>query len=248
MPEGPEVENVRLFLEHALLKPKPKKIKTLRIFYPGIIKGIDPGEFSRSLIGQSFRAISRYGKYLILQLTDWSIISHLRMEGQYILWDKKYQPEKHDHLDFTLGDGSHLVYNDVRKFGTMSLVRRGEEFSHPSLQKLGPEITDEDNFTVRYLSDVCQKTTKNIKSLILDQGKICGAGNIYTDEILFASKVHPLRMCKSLDHKEIESIVDNSRKIIKEATLNRGTTFRSFTVNHESGSYQDNLKVFNKGG
>ena len=60
------------------------------------------------------------------------------MEGKYIWYDKKFVPEKHDHIQFLLRDGNSIVYNDVRKFGTMHLVKKGEEMNHPSLSKLGP--------------------------------------------------------------------------------------------------------------
>jgi formamidopyrimidine-DNA glycosylase len=64
------------------------------------------------------------------------------MEGKYIWYDKKYKPEKHEHIQFELSDGNNLVYSDVRKFGTMHLVQKGEELSHPSVSKLGPEINN----------------------------------------------------------------------------------------------------------
>ena len=77
------------------------------------------------LVGQTFKNIDRYGKYLILKLTDYSIISHLRMEGKYHFHHERVQPGKHDHVEFIMGDGTVLVYEDVRKFGTMNLVKKG---------------------------------------------------------------------------------------------------------------------------
>jgi formamidopyrimidine-DNA glycosylase len=74
------------------LQPKPKKIKSIKAFYPGIIKQPDPHQFIDLLVGQTFTDIGRYGKYLILKFQDYSVISHLRMEGQYAFYDKKYQP------------------------------------------------------------------------------------------------------------------------------------------------------------
>jgi formamidopyrimidine-DNA glycosylase len=110
-----------------LLKPKPKVIKNIKAFYPNIIKDPAPNEFINKLIGQKFTNIDRYGKFLILKLEKYSIISHLRMEGKYLLKEKDFVREKHDHIQFLLADGTSIVYNDVRKFGTMHLVKRGEE-------------------------------------------------------------------------------------------------------------------------
>ena len=128
MPELPEVEMVRRSLEQMLLHPKPKKIKNIKAFYPVIIKDPAPNEFINKLIGQSFIGVDRYGKHLLIQLQQNSIISHLRMEGKYFLRDKNFVPDKHDHIQFLMTDGTSLVYNDVRKFGTMHLVNRKEEF------------------------------------------------------------------------------------------------------------------------
>jgi formamidopyrimidine-DNA glycosylase len=116
---------VRRFLEDVLLKPKPKTIKSVKAFYSPIIKEPEAPQFIHALLGQTFTRIHRHGKHLILQLQNYSIISHLRMEGKYLLKDKHFVPEKHDHIQFLLNDGTSLVYNDVRKFGTMHLVKRG---------------------------------------------------------------------------------------------------------------------------
>ena len=105
-----------------VLRPKAKTIKNIKAFYPTIIKEPTPHLFIQKLIGQKFTRIDRYGKHLILQLQNYSIISHLRMEGKYMLQPKNYAPEKHDHIQFLFTDGTSLFYNDVRKFGTMHLV------------------------------------------------------------------------------------------------------------------------------
>lgn len=110
----------------------------MKAFYPGIIKEPTAPEFINKLLGQQFTCIDRYGKHLILQLQNYSIISHLRMEGKYLHKEKGFKPEKHDHIQFLLTDGTSLIYNDVRKFGTMHLVKKGEEMNHPSIRKLGP--------------------------------------------------------------------------------------------------------------
>lgn len=103
---------------------------------------MDPKVFIDKLVGQKFTSIDRYGKHLIIKFQDYSIISHLRMEGKYIWYDKKYQKETHDHIQFLFTDGNSIVYNDVRKFGTMHLVKKGEEMNHPSISKLGPEVNN----------------------------------------------------------------------------------------------------------
>ena len=164
-----------------VLRPKAKVIKNVKIFYPKIVKDPLPHLFVQKLLGQKFTRIDRYGKHLFLQLQNYSIISHLRMEGKYMLHPHGYEPEKHDHIQFMFTDGTSLFYNDVRKFGTMYLVKKGEERSHPTVAKLGPEVNNESTFTPKYLMEVCQKSHKSIKELLLNQEVVCGLGNIYVD-------------------------------------------------------------------
>lgn len=111
----------------ALLKPKPKKIKYIYFYYPPIIKEMETSQFAKILIGQHFCSVDRYGKFLILKLQTHSIISHLRMEGKYSYHPARPELGKHDHVEFVMSDGSSLLYSDVRKFGTMHLVEKGQE-------------------------------------------------------------------------------------------------------------------------
>ena len=152
-----------------LLFPKPKVIKNIKAFYQNIIQEPAPSNFINKLLGQKFTRIDRYGKYLILKLQTYSIISHLRMEGKYFMKDSPFTPEKHDHIQFQMTDGTNLIYNDVRKFGTMHLVNIGEEYDHPSIAKLGPEVNNEKTFTPEYLEQICKKKEILIKDLLLDQ-------------------------------------------------------------------------------
>ena len=92
MPELPEVETVRRFLELVLLGTKSKKIKSVKALYPGMIKGVEPSVFIKHVVGQSFTSVDRYGKHLLLKLNDYCIISHLRMEGKYHYESKGYEP------------------------------------------------------------------------------------------------------------------------------------------------------------
>lgn len=104
------------------MAPKPKKIKTIHLYYPNIVKDIDHKTFIEKLSGQTFSGINRYGKHLLLQLKTNSIISHLRMTGSYCYNLKPQELKKHDHIEFLMTDGSQLIYSDTRKFSTMHLV------------------------------------------------------------------------------------------------------------------------------
>ena len=118
MPELPEVETVRRGLEKLILG---KTIQSVEVKYPKMIQ-TDQDAFRQDLPGQEIRAMGRRGKYLLFYLTDLVLISHLRMEGKYFFYPDEVPLRKHAHVFFHFTDGSTLVYEDVRKFGTMEVL------------------------------------------------------------------------------------------------------------------------------
>ena len=140
MPELPEVETVRRGLECLIVG---RKIISVDVRVPKMVK-TDLGAFESDLLGQTIQSIGRRGKYLLLNLDEQVIISHLRMEGKYLLFEHQVPEDKHFHIFFGLDDGSTLVYKDVRKFGTMELVAENQVAAYFQKRKLGPEPTKED--------------------------------------------------------------------------------------------------------
>ena len=116
MPELPEVETVRRTLEGQIIG---KKITNIEIYYDKILENTSVEKFKKSLIGQTFRKIDRYGKYLLFILDDYTIISHLRMEGKFFLKTLNDERIKHEHIIFTLDEKISFRYHDTRKFGKM---------------------------------------------------------------------------------------------------------------------------------
>ena len=140
MPELPEVETVRRGLERLIVG---RTITDVEIKVPKMIK-LDSKVFKQELIGETFSAVKRRGKYLLLELSDKVIISHLRMEGKYLLFPDQVPENKHFHVFFSLDDGSTLVYQDVRKFGTFELVAGSQVDTYFERKKIGPEPTASD--------------------------------------------------------------------------------------------------------
>lgn len=137
MPELPEVETVRRGLEKLLLG---RTILSLEVKVPKMIK-TSYDSFLHDLPGQMIQVMRRRGKYLIFDFGQLIMISHLRMEGKYLLFTDQVPTNKHFHLFFKLDDGSTLVYQDVRKFGTFDLLDRKQEEVYFIRKKLGPEPT-----------------------------------------------------------------------------------------------------------
>lgn len=244
MPEIAEVETVRNTLKKRILH---KKIKEVKILYSKIIES-DITSFKKNLIGNEFIDIKRRGKWLIFELHDYYLLSHLRMEGKYFIKNVKDPIEKHEHVILEFEDKTDLRYHDTRKFGRMNLIKKEELDTTEAIKKQGLEPGDK-NLTATYLLDKFKNKTIPIKSLLLDQTIISGLGNIYANEVLFASKINPLKPGNELTKEEADRIVKSADKIIKRAIELGGTTIKSYTSSlGVTGRFQQELMVHKKEG
>ncbi|QKY69653.1 DNA-formamidopyrimidine glycosylase [Lentibacillus sp. CBA3610] len=242
MPELPEVETIKNTLKRFVID---KTITDVSVFWPKIIKRPDDIEqFKQLLTEQTIQAIHRKGKFLLFELDDAVLVSHLRMEGKYNVHLSAEPVKKHTHVIFKFNNGEELRYNDVRKFGTMHLFKKGDECNHKPLNQLAPDPFDE-AFTVDYLYRKLKKTDRLIKSVLLDQSVVAGLGNIYVDETLFKAKIHPLRKANKLKKKEATAIWEAAISTLKEAVDQGGTTIRSYVNSQgDMGMFQQELFVY----
>lgn len=242
MPELPEVETIRRTLEYLVLE---KEIKDVIVHWPKIIQHPDDIEYFKQLLtGETIRSLRRRGKFLLFYLDHYVLVSHLRMEGKYRVVPESEPIDKHTHVSFQFTDGTELRYNDVRKFGTMHVFPIGEELKVQPLIKLGPDPFDE-NYTLDYVKEKLKRTTRNIKATLLDQSIIAGLGNIYVDEVLFLSQIHPEKCANELTDEEIKTIWENVRLVIEKAVEKGGTTIRSYVNGEgEMGMFQQELYVY----
>ncbi|MDY0139311.1 MAG: DNA-formamidopyrimidine glycosylase [Candidatus Izemoplasmatales bacterium] len=239
MPELPEVETVKETLKNFLIGQKIRKVIAP---YPNIIKD-DLDSFKDKIIGQQFNDILRYGKYLLFQLDDYVLVSHLRMEGKYFIRNSLKELSKHEHVIFELDNGKFLSYHDVRKFGTMELVFKGTEFQLESLSKLGFEANDE-NADINIIYEKFRKANRPVKTVLLDQTVITGLGNIYVDETLFLTKIHPQEIASHLSFDEVSNLIKNARTILNKAIALGGTTIRTYQSSlGVDGRFQNELNV-----
>ncbi|GGC93543.1 formamidopyrimidine-DNA glycosylase [Thalassobacillus devorans] len=244
MPELPEVETVRQTLRKLILN---KKITDVTVLWENIVKlPLETEAFRQELKGQTVREINRKGKFLIVEFDDIAMVSHLRMEGKYGVYPAAEPRKKHTHVIFQLDDGTELRYNDVRKFGTMHLFKKGEERHQKPLALLGPDPFDS-SFTLDYFYNRLQKTQRSIKAVLLDQSIVAGLGNIYVDETLFRSGIHPERKANTLTSGEVDKVRIAAIETLQEAVEQGGTTIRSY-VNSQGqiGMFQQRLFVYGK--
>lgn len=246
MPELPEVESVRTGLEGLI---KGATIKEIEVHWGRIISEPDDIEqFKLELQGQTLESIARRGKFLLFYFTDRVMISHLRMEGKYVVVKAGEPVSKHTHVIFHLKDGRELRYLDVRKFGRMDLVEKGSEMTHPSLLKLGPEPTVK-TFEVDAFHKELKRRSKAIKGVLLDQGIVAGIGNIYADEVLHEAGIHPTYPANQLNKEQRVVLHQAIIDVMDRAVTAGGTTIRSYkNAFGQEGTYQQSLLVYGRVG
>lgn len=242
MPELPEVETVKKTLKRLILN---EKIVDVKVFYPSMIEGVRLNEFIETIKNQTIRDIKRRGKWLLFELDNHYIVSHLRMEGKYFIHEFNEPLSKHEHVVFKLSN-KELRYQDTRKFGRMYLIEKDKlEISKP-INELGLEPWDT-NLTISYLKEKYKKKSIPIKTTLLDQSIITGIGNIYADEILYLSKLSPLVKTNEVSDKNLEDIICYTRKVLEHAIELGGTTIRSYESSKGvHGLFQNELLVHNQ--
>ena len=243
MPELPEVETVKETLKRLVIG---KKIIGVTVNYSNIIEYPNVQLFKKEIINQTINDIKRRGKWLLFDLDNYYLLSHLRMEGRYFYKNKNDEHLKHEHVIFNFSDETELRYLDSRKFGKMNLLEKKDAYNQKPLNELGLEPWDY-NLTISYLKEKYKNKKLPIKTVILDQSIIVGIGNIYADEILFLSNINPLKKASLLNDDELLNIIKYTKEILEKAILNGGTTIRSYESSEGvHGKFQQNLLVHNR--
>ncbi|MGB6371699.1 MAG: DNA-formamidopyrimidine glycosylase [Atribacterota bacterium] len=252
MPELPEVETIRRGLQKQI---KNKQIKDIVINVDKIVKKPSLREFITKIKDKKIKEIDRRGKYIIIHLDSRNkLIVHLGMTGLLIypydnkIAEKEINP-KHNHLVFTFTDNTQLVFNDVRRFGKVYLISNINEIE--TLSKLGVEPL-EDYFTEEVFTQILNKKKNGkIKSFLMKQEFIVGLGNIYANEVLYRSNIHPLRPVSSLNKKEIENLYQQIKLVLGEAVKLRGSTVADEAyrdTDGKKGKFAKKLQVYARKG
>jgi len=195
----------------------------------------------KKINGRKITGLRRRAKILIIDFNDGSsLIFHLKLTGQLIF---NGEPSKHTRKVFIFNDGSRLIFNDTRKFGWYKIVKNTDKIE----KGFGPEALKVDFKTLKTVLN--NRPNSRIKPLLMDQKFIAGIGNIYSDEILFAAKVHPLRLVKTLKQGEIKKIHQNIKKILKAAIKHHGSSVEYYIdACGQKGDYAKYHKVYQKEG
>ncbi|MGD9714373.1 MAG: bifunctional DNA-formamidopyrimidine glycosylase/DNA-(apurinic or apyrimidinic site) lyase [Thermomicrobiales bacterium] len=244
MPELPEVETIRIGLERQLTGAT---IFGVDVFdFPGVIEPMTPAQFTAAVAGQQLVRFRRRGKYLLLDLSsNATIIVHLRMTGNLLVTDRDTPPTRFEHLRFNFGDGRQLRFADQRKFGRVQIASRDDVKSLDA--KLGIEPLGR-GFTAAWLLSALARRTGQIKAVLLDQSLIAGIGNIYADEALFRTRIHPQHAADALQPEQVSGLHRNVRRVLRGSIDRGGTTFSTYRNSAgESGTNQLALQVYGLG-
>lgn len=245
MPELPEVETVRRIIE-PLAVGRSITAVTLNPSFPAVLESPDGMDPVSALIDASILEARRRGKYLLFRLdTGMWLVVHLRMTGRLLITERSAPPVRFEHLSLHLDNGMDLRFADQRKFGRVT-VTLPDDVDRLNA-RLGPEPFDR-RFTGRWLHEALQRRTGKIKAVLLDQHLVAGLGNIYVDEALFRTRIHPEHIARDLSVQDTTRLVGSIRHVLKAAIANQGTTFSTFENPYgEAGSNANFLRVYGKG-
>jgi formamidopyrimidine-DNA glycosylase len=246
VPELPEVETIRLKLEPCIVG---RRFDRVEINDPRLVRPFEPNAVAAELEGERVSALERRGKYLIVRFESGrALLIHLRMTGSLRHAAKgTLSDDPHRRAVVNLDDGSDVAYRDVRRFGTWQLLEPGE--LDPYLDaRLGVEPLER-TFTARRLARQLEGRRAPIKAALLDQRTVAGLGNIYVDEALWRSQVHPLRPAGTLDEEELTQLTRSIKDALKAGVKSQGASLRDYsTPDGGRGRMQDRFRVYNREG
>lgn len=242
MPELPEVETIVRDLQEIL---PGATIKDLQVLRPNVIRG-SKTIFKEQLIGKTFESISRRGKNIVANMGSRLIlVVNLGMTGRLGL-QQDDSLFTHPAIYFTLNIGPTLVYDDVRRFGKLDIYNEQEWLDRSA--QLGPEPLSPD-YKHTDLHEKLNSSLSPIRSWLLDQKNVVGVGNIYANESLHLSGIHPQRPANRITEKESQLLYKALRKILLSAIQNRGTTLRNYRdVSGKGGNNSTKLRIYGRHG
>jgi formamidopyrimidine-DNA glycosylase len=230
MPELPEVEHV----VRALRAVVGRTIIASEIRLPKLIAPLSVSTFNRKIKGCSIRGVSRRGKFILIELDRSAgilpakraqharrliLAVHLRMTGKFLYLNPDNALPKHSHAIFYLDNDRRLVFRDQRQFGVMKLISPSELLQTKGISELAPEPFGEE-FNFDYFKSVLRRSRRSLKTLLLDQTKVLGLGNIYAAEALFRARINPFKNASELSSQRVARLYEAIREVLQFAIDN----------------------------
>jgi formamidopyrimidine-DNA glycosylase len=259
MPELPEVETVRRgLLELTVGRTVKSEIHDTSKGFPNA-----PADVEKFLIGATITDVRRRAKVLLIDLsTAYTLVIHLKMTGQMVFRGEQVfgaghpnesligeLPDRSTRVTIAFTDGSHLYFNDQRKFGWMRLMPTVEVPNIDFMKKVGPEPLEADFTAEEFADRFKRRANTSIKAALLDQTVVAGVGNIYADESLWGAKVHPKRLVKTITPAEFRLLYTDLREVMNLAIAKGGSTDKNYvSAEGKRGSYLDFARAFRREG
>jgi formamidopyrimidine-DNA glycosylase len=242
MPELPEVETVVRDLRPLLVG---RQLLNLEL---GVaLRRPWDEEWTPHVIGRTVEAIQRRGKWIILELNSTGrILVHLGMTGQFTVVEASQPRPDHLHVVFSLDVGRELRFRDTRRFGSVEYYANAQVLDAFLAERLGPEPFE---IPIEHFRNALQKTARTLKAILLDQTVVAGVGNIYADEALHRSGLHPESRGRDLTQKQILKLKEMITLVITHAIENRGSTIRDYIGGSGlKGEFQNEFRVYGRTG
>ncbi len=240
MPELPEVEHVVRALRRSLAG---RRIVATQVTLSKLIAPFSSSAFNRKLKGSLITGVSRRGKFILIELdTDRILVAHLRMTGKFLYLSSDEDLPKHAHAIFYLDNDRRLVFRDQRQFGIMKLVPRSRLSKTKGIHELAPEPLTDD-FSLSYLREIVSRSRRTLKTLLLDQTKVLGLGNIYAAEALYRARINPFKIAATLSSRRAARLHQAIRDVLRDAITDSSTS--RINLEHPNGfSYGEAFERF----
>jgi formamidopyrimidine-DNA glycosylase len=242
VPELPEVETIARGLGPALAGRTVARVvvRERRLRTPIAV------DFATRLAGRTLGPMGRTGKYLLTPLDDARVLLvHLGMSGRLTIGSASRLPLVHDHVQIELEDGATLVYNDPRRFGRLDVL---DADAVPAVVGPGTDALDP-ALSGAWLFERSRGRATTVKSLLMDQRRIAGLGNIYVSELLFRAGIRPRRRAARLSRADCDRIVDAMRAVLDAAIARGGSSISDYRDGFDrAGSFQDDHAVYDRAG
>lgn len=261
MPELPEVETVRRGLHELIIGRVIKSAEAVNS--PKSFPNTE-ADVSQFMSGATVTDVRRRAKVLLIDLSSaYTLVIHLKMTGQLVFRGTGVAfgaghpndsligelPDRSTRVIITFSDGSHLYFNDQRKFGWVKLFPTVEVPNIDFMQKVGPEPLEDTFTTKEFIQRIRRRNGTSIKAAILDQTVLAGVGNIYADESLWGARIHPAMRVSGVSDAQLAKLLKEIKYVMNLAIEKGGSTDKNY-VNAEGkrGSYMDFARVFRREG
>lgn len=244
MPELPEVETTRRGIAPHL---RGRRVTSVVVREARLRQRI-PRALDATLSGQQLYDVERRGKYLLVRSDRGTLLIHLGMSGSLRVVPAATPAGPHDHVDVVLDNGNCLRLRDPRRFGLVLWIPGDQPQRHPLLAGMGPEPLS-DNFDGSYLYRRSRGRRAAVKTFIMDGATVAGVGNIYANEALFRSRIHPRRPAGRIGPERYQALALAIKATLEDAVRAGGTTLRDFYGSDgEPGYFALQLNVYGKTG